>query len=202
VKVSHEIMRMRSVRTRRHSKRSSIGSNIPDFAAAMVILVLVVFIPLLDLTILPIRWMLAREIINEYSRRLALCETFSKAYKTMQADPSLATRLLRLGGVESKDISLRLRISRVFITPRTDEHLFVYAPGRIPPAWLPGGEKSPCTYTLELTVDTLISPAILFSSKGVSVPGLTGPVPFRIGASHEWENLGRNPGTRAFYLNE
>lgn len=195
-------MLARPIRTRRHLNRSSVGSNIPDFAAALVLLVIVVFIPLLDLTILPIRWMLAREIINDYSRRLALCETLSKSFQTMQADPSLATRLLRLGGVECKDISLRMRISRVFLNPHTDEILFVNAPGQIPPAWLPDGAKAPCTYTLELKVDTLISPAILFAGNGITVPGLTAPIAFQIGSSHEWENLGRDPGTKAFYLNE
>lgn len=195
-------MLTRRGRNKRHANRSPIGSNIPDFAAALVLLVIVVFIPLLDLTILPIRWMLAREIINDYSRKLALCETLSKSFQTIQADPSLATRLFRLGGVECKDISVRMRISRVFLNPHTDESLLVNAPGRIPPAWLPDGAKSPCTYTLELNVDTLISPAILFNGNGITVPGLTAPIAFQIGASHEWENLGRDPATKAFFLNE
>ncbi len=195
-------MNARSIRNRKRSNRSQIGSNIPDFAAALVLLVILVFIPLLDLTIMPIRWMLAREIVDEYSRRLALCETFSKSYETVRADPSLATRLLRLGGVDCKDIGLKMRISRVFLNPRPAECLIVAAPGHIPLAWLPNGDKSPCTYSLELSVDILISPAILFAGNGFDVPGLTAPIPFQINAAHQWENLGRNPATKAFFVNE
>ncbi len=200
-RVSHEML-LRSNRIRRRSPRSPAGSQMADFAAALVILVVVIFIPLLDLTILPIRWMLAREIINDYSRKLALCETFSESYALMKADPSLATRLLRLGGVECKDINLQLRISRVFLSPHPDEYVLIEGPRTIPTEWLPGGKKSPCTYSLELKVTTLISPAFLMSGIGLDIPGLTSPVPFEISSAHEWENLARNPISKKYYLNE
>ncbi|MBX9695431.1 MAG: hypothetical protein K2Z81_23805, partial [Cyanobacteria bacterium] len=72
----------------------------------------------------------------------------------------------------------------------------------VPKEWLPDGKKSPCTYTLELEVKSTIAPAVLLSTKGVAVPGLTCPVPITITAAHEWENLGRNPLTGKYFLTE
>jgi len=173
-----------------------------EFAAGMIILVFFVFIPLLDLTIVPIRWMLAQELVNDYARKLALCETFSRSYRTLEADPSLTTRLQRLGGVSVQSLHLRLRITRIFQTPHAPEVFIVEDPTRIPAAWLPDGGKAPCSYSMELDVHSLMSPAILFPNKGWSIPGLTVPFPLLISATHEWENVGRNPLTGKFFLNE
>ncbi len=183
-------------------RRRSVGSQIVEFAAALTILVLVVFVPFLDLTILPVRWKLAQEIVDGYMRKLALCETFSESFRTVEQDPSLATKLVRLGGVSYESINLRMRISRIFNSPHPEESISIGKPGGIPPEWLPDGKKSPCMYSLELEVRTLISPAIMMPNRGVSIPGLTIPVPITIRASRTWENLGRNPVTRKFFLNE
>ncbi len=188
---------------RRRQKRSNQrGSQLPEFTAAIVMLVFVVFIPMLDLIILPVRWILAHEIVSTYSRKLALCETFSEAYETMQADPSMATRLYMLGGVTVESVKMDLRVARVFAVPHIEEFTIVEFPNIVPKEWLPDGPKNPLHYTLELTVSTKIAPAVLLDTKGVAIPGLTCPVPITITASHEWENLGRNPLTGKYFLTE
>jgi len=165
-----------------------------------MILVAVVVVPLLDLMIVPVRWMLAQELANDYARRLAMCETFRQSYALMDADPSLAARLQQLGGVKAESISLRLRISR--IGAASEEAVVVDQPGKIPQEWLPNGSKAPCEYFLELDIKSLLSPAILVSIPGTTVPGLTTPIPVVIRASHEWANLSMNPNTQMFYINE
>jgi hypothetical protein len=165
-----------------------------------MILVAVVVVPLLDLMIVPVRWMLAQELANDYARRLAMCETFRQSYALMEADPSLATRLEQLGGVKAESISLRLRISRT--GGPSEESIVVDQPGKIPAEWLPNGSKSPCEYSLELDIKSQLSPAVLISIPGMSVPGLTAPIPTIIRASHEWSNLAMNPNTQMFFINE
>lgn len=178
------------------------AAQIAEFAAALIMLIGLVFLPLLDMTIVPIRWMLAQEIVSGYARKLALCETFQQSYKAMQADPSLAKRLRNLGGVSVDSIKLYLRISRVFPYPHAEEATIVSEPGRIPSVWLPDGDNKPCAYSLCMEIHAMMSPAILLPSKDVDIPGLTRPFPVVITASHEWENLGRNPATGNYYVNE
>lgn len=183
--------------------RSPSGSQIAEFVPALVILVCFVAIPLLDYTIVPIRWMLAQEIVSDYSRKLAFCETFSESFGKLQKEPSLITKLHNLGGIDIKGVNLHLRISRVAPQQRTGEFLMVDMPQRIPAEWLPNGGKAPCSYLLELQVDSRLSPAIMLpGSGGGLLPGVTAPVPLTISGAHEWENLGRDPVNGQFYVNE
>ncbi len=182
--------------------RTSHGSQLSEFAAALVLLVVFIFVPLLDLAIVPIRWMMAQELINSYVRSLALCETVSHSFQQLEADPSLRTRLLKLGGVGVQSINLHLRILRTFRGSGNDESLVVSQPRRIPKQWLPDGAYAPCVYLLEIDVQSLISPAILMPGGGTSIPGLTAPIPVLIKASHEWTNLGRDPRSEQYFINE
>src|SRR5208283_178789 len=93
--------------------RRQNGSQIVEFAAAIILLITFVLFPCLDLVIVPIRWMMAQELIDSYVRTLSMCETFSESLHMLDSDPSLRTRLLRLGGVQVESLSLRLKITRV-----------------------------------------------------------------------------------------
>lgn len=183
----------------RRNGRSSKGQQISEFAAALVLLVFLFFIPLLDLGIMPVRYFLAQELIASFARKLSLCESLSQSFAVMDADPSLETRLIRLGGVQPKNINLRLVITR---NNPPIERVIVTEPRKIPREWLPEGPNSPCEYILELSVDCQIAPAILLRYAGISVVGLTEAVPFRISATSPWENLGRNPITKGYFINE
>jgi hypothetical protein len=187
------------IRRKLRSNRSNKGQQITEFAAALILLVFLFFIPLLDLGIMPVRYFLAQELIGTYARKLSLCESLSQSFAVMDADPSLETRLIRLGGVQPKNIVLRLIITQ---NNPPNERMIVTEPRKIPKQWLPEGPKKPCEYILELSVDCQISPAILLRYMGISAIGLTEPVPFRISATSPWENLGRNPITKGYFINE
>jgi hypothetical protein len=186
----------------KHPLRNQNGSNILEFAAALMLLVVFVFIPLLDLAIVPIRWMMAQEIVNSYVRILALSESYGEAKRTMEADPSLRTRLLRLGGVEEQSLRLYLKITHVPRDYEPIKFVEIGKPGTIPPQWLPDGAFAPCDYLLIIDAQLMIAPAVLVDWRGVSVPGLTRPFPMQLRAAHEWSNLGRNPDTEKYVINE
>lgn len=183
-------------------RRSQKGSQISEFAAALLLLVTVIFIPLLDLAIVPIRWMMAQELINGYARTLAMCETYSESRRTEEVAPSLQERMVKLGGVDLKTIALHLNITRVARDRDTVEFIDVTEPESIPPAWLPDGALAPCVYLLKIDVEALISPVVLLKWQGASIPGLTAPIPLTLTATHEWVNLGKDPSTEKYFINE
>jgi hypothetical protein len=178
------------------------GSQMVEFVAAIMLLVFFVLIPCLDLAVVPIRWMMAQQLIDSYVRTLAMCETFTESLHTLESDPSLSTRLVRLGGVQVESLNLTLKITRV--SPNKAEmRLFeLHKPGEIPAAWLPNGAFAPCTYALNIEAELSIAPAVLIKLGKMNIPGLTEPIPVTMGASHEWTNLGRDPNTEKYWMNE
>ncbi len=157
---------------------------------------------MLDFVVVPIRWMMAQEIVNNYARKLAMCETLSQSYATMEADPSLKVLLQNIGGVDVKLIDLHVRISRTAALQDKADSYIVNQPGRIPPAWLPVADNQSRLFSLELSVHSNMAPAILLSGVKWPIPGITTPIPMLITASHEWGNLGRNPRTGNYFINE
>jgi hypothetical protein len=186
----------------RRTLRRRSGSQIVEFAAAIILLVFFVSIPCLDLAIVPIRWMMAQQLIDSYVRTLAMCETFSESLRILDTDPSLTTRLEKLGGVKVNSLKLTIQITRV-LTNKGELQVFeVHSPGQIPSAWLPNGSFAPCTYALRIDAGLSISPALLIKFGNAPVPGLTEPIPVSLQALHEWTNLGRDPNTEKFCINE
>src|SRR5262249_16718301 len=101
-------------RAKRQLKRATErGANLTEFSAALVVLVIGFMIPLLDLGVIPIHWLLSKEIISSYVRKLALCETFSQAVTQVNSDPALQNWLTQLGGVKPESIQCHLVISKL-----------------------------------------------------------------------------------------
>jgi hypothetical protein len=178
--------------------RSPRGQHISEFAAALVLLFFLFFIPMLDLGIMPVRYFMSQQLVQQYARRLSHCETLTQAYQEMNADPSLHARLVQLGGVQPKNLELHLFINR--IKPPI-YRLDVTKPKSIPKSWWPEGSNGPCEYILEVSAEVEVSPAIMMQFEP-KVMGLSKPVPFILRADSPWENLGRNPVTTQFYVNE
>lgn len=187
---------------KRYRRRTQAGSQISEFGGALIILVVFVLIPMLDFVVVPVRWMMAQEIVNNYARKLAMCETLSQSYATMEADPSLKVLLQNIGGVGVKSIDLHVRISRTSTLKGETESYIVNQPRRIPSAWLPIADNQSRLFSLELIVHSNMSPAILLSGINLPIPGITAPIPMIVTASHEWGNLGRNPRTGNYFINE
>lgn len=75
-------------------------------------------------------------------------------------------------------------------------------PSEIPQDWLPNGKNCPCLYRLELSVKAEVEPLFLVPVGGNGIPGLNASVPLTVTKSAIWENLGRDPLTGKYYLNE
>ncbi len=190
-----------SHRRKRSGRRVDNGSQISELGAGLVLLVVFVLIPMLDLVVVPLRWMMAQELVNSYARTLAMCESFSQAVETMDADPSLRTKLESLGGVDIKSIDLHLKISRTNHLGASDSYI-VKGPRGIPPQWLPRSDNGSQLYSLEVDVYSEMYPAILIPWSSLSIPGVTAPIPMLVRSTHEWGNLGINPRTGDFFINE
>lgn len=188
--------------SRHRLKHRTLGSQMAEFGAALFLLFAFIFVPLLDLAIVPIRWMMAQELINTYVRTLAMCETYTQSLRTIEADPSLRTRLIKIGGVQVTSIGLHLTINRISASSATDRSIDIYNPGAIPVDWLPDSKRGPCQYLLVLDVKAAISPAVLVNWGALAIPGLTKPIPISITVLHDWGNLGKDPSTGQYFLNE
>lgn len=185
-----------------YRRRTQSGSQISEFGVGLIILVVFILIPMLDFVVVPLRWMMAQEMVNNYARKLAMCETLSQSYATMHADPSLKELLQNIGGVDVKLIDMHIRISRLSPLKTQTESYIVNQPGRIPAAWLPGIDNQNRLFSLELTVHSYMHPAVLLPGLPLPIPGITAPIPMLVTASHEWGNLGRNPRTGNYFINE
>jgi len=186
-----------SNRYRKKSRKS--GQQLVEFSAALILLVIGIFIPLLDLGVLPLRWILWQEALNTDVRRLAQSESFSKAITSLDTDGFLSMRLGHISGVKLLNAQCALIISTLNSPYET---YTVQEPKSIKAAWLPGGAKSPCLYELEITSVIELSPLILLQGFSTSIPGLTKPFICTTKARAHWENYGRDPSTKQFFMNE
>jgi hypothetical protein len=167
-----------------------------EFAPALFVLLFGVMLPLLDLAFVPIRYATAYAMVKNQVQQLALSRTASDARQSLQRDGQWKARLAGCGA-EVKRTELVM-----VVTDRSGgRHTFsVGQKGCIPSDLLPDGENAPCVYRLQLRLDLAIAP--LLSLGGNGIPGLTAPFPVTISMLSAWENLGRDPETQEFYLNE
>ncbi len=62
----------------RPRNRRQTGSSMTEFSGAMVIFILFIFAPLINVGILPVRYLIAHGIMTEMTHRMAICEAHSK----------------------------------------------------------------------------------------------------------------------------
>lgn len=180
-------------------KRRHRGASAAEFAASLVVLVMFFVIPFLDLGVIPIRWGLANHLVTSFSVNLARAETLSRAFQQMNEDPNIANMMMKIGGVTPKQLKLALLITK---SSSPDKKLLVTEPKKIPPNWLPDSPDGPFQYELELSATCEISPLILISLGSTKITGLNAPFTINLVSSSHWENLGRNPNTNEYYMNE
>lgn len=179
--------------------RNCTGAQAAEFAAALTVLVLFFVIPLLDLGVIPIRYALAQHLITSYSFNYSRAETLSKAFDQLEEDTNLQDLLKKIGGVTVKRLRLQLVITK---SASPDKKLVVSEPKRIPKEWLPDSANGPFQYELELFSTLEISPLVVINLGEKKIPGLNGPFEFTMTNASHWENLGRNPNTDEFFMNE
>ncbi len=181
-----------------HLRSPSGSAQLSEFGAAIFLLFSCVVIPLIDLSIIPVRLGLGKSIVNHRVHQLAQSECLSEAFKSFQ-EGDFNTGLARIGGFNAKSTRLSLVATSV---KNPDQSMIVNRPGALPGDWLPGGIKGPCLYRLDLTVDAEIEPLITARVPGVQIPGLTRPIPFHLREESNWENLGCDPSSGEFFVNK
>jgi hypothetical protein len=180
-------------------RRKPVGAaQISEFGAAVFLLVGCIVLPLLNLSIIPVRFAMGKSIIATEARTLAKSESFSEALKRNSEVADRWAQLQAIGGITVKDSALSLTID----STKSKRSMICTAPRMIPPSFLPEGSESPCVYLLNLNVDVEISPLLTVAWQNWNVPGLTGPLPIRFHESSAWENLGRVPLRGYFYVNQ
>lgn len=185
----------------RHSQyvaRSQRGQHTAEFAATLVVLICVIVIPLLDLSVIPMRRALAQQLVGQSMQKLRLAQTPSEAVRQLEQTENLTAGLSRIGGIQLKSSHLTIEI-----TDRNDKEKWtVEPPQKIPQDWLPEGKRCPCIYMLTLTAEMDTYPLFLVSLGDQKIPGLSAPIPTIISTASVFENQGRNPVTGNYYLNE
>jgi hypothetical protein len=177
-------------------RKRSRGSALAEFAPALFILIIGVTIPLLDLGFVPIRVGLAYAVLTDVVRNIALSNKATDAYAKVKPESWWSTTLAKCG-VKVRNPELFINV----IGPNNERQRVTSASvGSIPANLLPDPIKGTGIYRLELVVDMDISPLLVMGGKGI--PGLTSPVSMTMRTEAAWENLGRDPETKEYYINE
>jgi len=175
------------------SVRNQRGEMIVEFASALTILIICFFIPLLNLTAVPVRYLIGVGMISDLTHKLSLAESRTQAI-SLASDLTSYQEFAKKFGISIGECNLsmicRNKASETIVLPEKKP---------VPAAWLPGGAKGPCIYLLQTKTELAISPLVCGSPK---VPGVTAPLKLTFVANSPWENLSCDPSTRLFYLNE
>lgn len=170
-----------------------------EFAYVIAMLMLFFVIPSINIGAIPLRFFFAQRVVTKFVHRLSLSERLSDAFTAGTGDSELSNALSKLGGVDLLSSELTLSIAG---SKSPEQEKIVDCVGKIPPEWLPNGANGPYSYFLHLKVRTNIYPLLVKSIAGKSIPALNGPLPLTIEEVAHWENLGRDPASGEFYVNE
>ncbi len=170
------------------SRKRKQNGNISEFGAALITLICFVILPLLNLSFIPVRYMLCEGALNELTRRLAHCEKLTEAQDTLKKDNAWKTILDRCGVTISGE-----RLSLLVTTSDGTRGIVLNPGGQLSDEWLPGGANGPCIYSLSVKANFTI--AALYQ-------GPFKPVTITITSHSQWENLSKNPKSLNYFINE
>ncbi len=164
-----------------------------EFAAAFTVFICCLLVPMINVSVIPLRYVIAFAMVQEMTHKLAKCETRGQAIK--QANEI----------VNSQDFAQRFGVTigtsdLAILCKGQNGDLAVFQEANpLPPTWLPGGQRSQCNYLLQVQTPVDIPP--LFCG-GPKITALTAPIKLNIVTTAPWENLGCDPATQKFYINE
>lgn len=187
-------IREKSVKSRRR------GSTVPEFGASFVVFVIFVLVPLMDLGIIPVRYMAAYSILNILTHQMSVCDKVSQADQMRHKNLWWKGELNKFGiHVANSGLSLKI-VSK----QNMSKQVLIPAPAAVPAQWQPDSPSGPFFYYLELSSDLEISPLFHMGEPWSGLPGLTGPAKVRITTDADWENLSRDSEspTEDFFINE
>lgn len=189
--------RNKKLESRTWLRHRTQGQGLAEIAPALTILILILIV-VADFAILPLRYVIADELIKHSVKRLAQSETFSEAKSEFEGEGKLYDSLVNIGGI--KPVNLELSMVASSLT-KDNASTSMTGAGGFPRQWLPNGSSCPCNYSLQLVANVEISPAIVMSLP-CKIEGLSAPVACVLSASERWENRTRNPVTKNYFLNE
>ncbi|MBX3150117.1 hypothetical protein KF728_08230 [Candidatus Obscuribacterales bacterium] len=167
--------------------RRSKKGNMSEFGSAFLLLITFIFLPLLNMSFVPVRYMICEGALTELCRRLAHSERFSDA-QAMLAKEQWYKTLLNQCGVTVSGEKLT-----VLVTTADGARSTIKQSGVLPSEWLPGGSNGPCIYSLELKADCTIS---------ALYQGPFKPAKMTLRTHSQWENLSKDPGSLEYFINE
>ena len=163
---------MKAVNRKLSRERARSGLQLLEFGAALCIFVSLLVLPVVAAVTIGMRWVLAQTASDQLVAKLARCERLSEAYGAMR-----------------KNNDAKHQLTLVISSYGSDKSVEVDHPRAIPRDWLPADAARNYTLHLRSTVE-------------VAVLGLALPVSIGVHSSATWENLGRDPLTKQFYINE
>jgi len=178
-----------------NNKRSKLGAVLAEFGTAFALLVVFFFIPLVNMSFIGVRFLIAQGAIQEFVHRVALANKRSDSYDSLASDPSWSQICNSSGGVFTSS-NLQL-----IVCDKNGNATITQANQKIPTELLPGGSKAPCSYSFEMTAGFTIPP-IYSANSGSAIPGITSPIQVQLKARSAWENLSQDPITQEFFINE
>ena len=182
-------------------QRAESGAALPEFAAGMLLFFCFFFVPLVDISFVPVRYLLVNTYLEKVVHHMALCEKRSDAIKYLNTGDWKAA--VEQWGVKIKDAKANL-----LINDNSGSKMITVAAGNsVPQNWLPNSIKKgeAFVYSLELAVDADVPP--LFSSD-IGIPGFNKPISFTFKNHEQWENLAADPLTTSdagkldYYINQ
>jgi len=186
---------------RRSERCNSRGHQIAEFAAIIPFIICIFFLPLVNLAVIPLRLGLVHNIVLRQVQESALTDKLSSAFATY-SDNQLKMQLRKVAGVNLKWTTLALNVTSQRQSHPSTEKLVVYSPSAIPDQWLPNGTRAPCDYFLSIKLAVDIFPLVSAPFFGARVPGLNGPFTVTLEEISHWQNLGRDPASGQFFINE
>lgn len=177
----------------RLNNRNNRGTAMAEFGPVVVVLFCFFFLPLINLSFVPVRFMLCQGAVADLTRRLAHCEKRSDADAMLKRDRWWHQFASACGATITNE-----RLAMIITTADGADRLVVQPGGKIGAEWLPGGAKSPCIYSMEVKAQASIDQPY----KGI--PGLGDSVTTTLCVRTQWENLSRDPKSQNldFFINE
>lgn len=142
------------------------------------------------------RWAISSQIVSSWTNNLAKKRKLSEAFNLVATDEFNAA-VANPTGVKVKSAKPALIVSRIDDPSKSIE---VGIPGKIPAIWQP--DAGNFEYTLQVVVLAQVDPLVTVQFFGMKIPGLTEPAEVVMSANALWENMGRDPITTEFYVNE
>jgi len=169
----------------RRGRSRVFGHAFAEFSVAIVLLGGFV-IALSALALVPIRFLIANGVFTNAVQSAALSETRSSASSLIDDAPLLG--LAQSCGIDFGDATIS-----IVCVNQSGGSLTVSGQSPVPAQWLPGGSNTPCTYSLHVDQKVTIEPLL---------HGMTSTFATTLHGDSCWENLGCDPTTKGFYINE